>query len=166
MGKDAATIPAVAQATPSKRLKPAAMTAHFEPAAELLSKAQRILQQLNELYPKPPIPLIHETSFQLLVAVMLSAQTTDKKVSAIQTIIQPIGLAPTKAKNLSHMSKVRLYCRTKKAHDQPTLDALTQHQRNTIPIQACLPLLHSSVTIVCTQCTWHTCLTSASRICL
>ena len=38
------------------------------------SKADRIRKQLSELYPNPPIPLEHSTNFQLLIAVMLSAQ--------------------------------------------------------------------------------------------
>ena len=82
---------------------------------------------LDELYPKTPIPLDHNSAYTLLVAVMLSAQTTDKKVNEvtpalfkkadtpermaeldvkfIQSIIREIGLAPTKAKNLSKMAK-------------------------------------------------------------
>jgi endonuclease-3 len=92
-----------------------------------LERAHRIGQQLDELYPTPPIPLAHADPFTLLVAVMLSAQTTDKKVNqvtprlfacapdpakmaaldvdAIQSIIREIGLAPTKAKNLRAMSQ-------------------------------------------------------------
>eukprot|EP00877_Chromochloris_zofingiensis_P015079 jgi/Chrzof1/9825/Cz04g17150.t1 len=94
----------------------------------LQEKGARLAQQLKALYPAPPIPLNHGSTFQLLVAVMLSAQTTDKKVNevtpllfskaadahamanlevpVIQAIIKPIGLAPTKAKNLSSMSKM------------------------------------------------------------
>ena len=82
---------------------------------------------LDELYPKTPIPLDHSSAYTLLVAVMLSAQTTDKKVNEvtpvlfkkadtpekmakldvklIQSTIREIGLAPTKAKNLSKMAK-------------------------------------------------------------
>ncbi len=85
-------------------------------------KAQRIVEILDELYPETPIPLRHRDPFTLLVAVMLSAQTTDKKVNEvtpalfarastpaemaaleveeIRTLIREIGLAPTKAKNL------------------------------------------------------------------
>ena len=85
-------------------------------------RAERIGRILDELYPEPPIPLLHTDPFTLLVAVMLSAQTTDKKVNEvtpalfavaptpaamaalpverIQRIIREIGLAPTKAKNL------------------------------------------------------------------
>lgn len=85
-------------------------------------KAARIGQILDELYPRPPIPLDHRDPYTLLVAVALSAQTTDKKVNQVTPalfsvadspekmaalgeaeileIIREIGLAPTKAKNL------------------------------------------------------------------
>ena len=90
-------------------------------------KATKIADILDKLYPQTPIPLIHKDSFTLLVAVMLSAQTTDKKVNqvtpnlfnkadnpksmsklsvkTIENLIREIGLAPTKAKNLKKMSK-------------------------------------------------------------
>lgn len=90
-------------------------------------KAERIGLQLDELYPETPIPLDHTSAYTLLVAVMLSAQTTDKKVNQvtpalfskastpeqmaalkvedIQQIIREIGLAPTKAKNLQKMAE-------------------------------------------------------------
>lgn len=86
-------------------------------------KADRIGEILDDLYPKPPIPLDHTDPYTLLVAVALSAQTTDKKVNEvtpglfavastpeemaalhpdeIRELIKEIGLAPTKAKNLS-----------------------------------------------------------------
>ena len=89
-------------------------------------KAEKIGIMLDKLYPKTPIPLEHSSAYTLLVAVMLSAQTTDKKVNqvtpelfkrastpeqmatlevpTIQRLIQQIGLAPTKAKNLSKMA--------------------------------------------------------------
>ena len=90
-------------------------------------KAKIIGNMLDELYPETPIPLDHYSAYTLLVAVMLSAQTTDKKVNevtptlfkkadtpekmatldvkSIQSIIKEIGLAPTKAKNLSKMAQ-------------------------------------------------------------
>jgi endonuclease-3 len=90
-------------------------------------KAKIIGNMLDELYPETPIPLDHYSAYTLLVAVMLSAQTTDKKVNEvtpalfkkadtpekmakldvklIQSIIKEIGLAPTKAKNLSKMAQ-------------------------------------------------------------
>lgn len=46
-------------------------------------KARRIRAQLDALYPEVPIPLDHRDPFTLLVAVMLSAQTTDKKVNEV-----------------------------------------------------------------------------------
>ena len=87
-----------------------------------IEKAQKIGLILDKLYPETPIPLNHQDEYTLLVAVMLSAQSTDKKVneitpklfkvadtpekmrklkvSKIREIIREIGLAPTKAKNL------------------------------------------------------------------
>jgi len=91
-----------------------------------IDKAIKIGRLLDELYPKTPIPLDHTSAYTLLVAVMLSAQTTDKKVNqvtpklfkladtpesmalleigTIKNIIKEIGLAPTKAKNLKKMA--------------------------------------------------------------
>ncbi len=89
-------------------------------------KALRIGELLEELYPDPPVPLDHKDPYTLVVAVALSAQTTDKKVNEvtpqlfaaadtpekmaelspdeIHALIKEIGLAPTKAKNLSKMA--------------------------------------------------------------
>ena len=91
-----------------------------------LEKAIKIGKILDNFYPKTPIPLNHSSAYTLLVAVMLSAQTTDKKVNqvtpelfdhastpeemscldikVIQNLIKEIGLAPTKAKNLKKMA--------------------------------------------------------------
>lgn len=91
-------------------------------------KTARILAILDDLYPEVPIPLDHESSFQLLVAVMLSAQTTDRKVNEVtpalfregptpasmaalpvETIlghIRTLGLAPTKAKNVRETARL------------------------------------------------------------
>ncbi|MFT4706119.1 MAG: endonuclease-3, partial [Bradymonadia bacterium] len=46
-------------------------------------KAARIAEMLEELYPETPVPLDHVDAFTLLVAVALSAQTTDKKVNEV-----------------------------------------------------------------------------------
>ncbi len=52
----------------------------------------RIVQQvLSELYPHPPIPLDHRDAFTLLVAVVLSAQCTDKKVNEITPKLFQVG---------------------------------------------------------------------------
>lgn len=85
-------------------------------------KAERIHKLLDALYPAPPIPLDHVDAFTLLVAVVLSAQTTDKKVNEVtprlfaraptpevmmtleeaelRELIREIGLAPQKARAL------------------------------------------------------------------
>ena len=46
-------------------------------------KRSLILETLNRLYPDPPIPLDHTNDYTLLVAVILSAQSTDKKVNEL-----------------------------------------------------------------------------------
>ena len=91
-------------------------------------KAEIILKMLEEYYPETPVPLDHENEFQLLIAVLMSAQTTDKKVNevtpelfrigpnakemsmltieTIREIIREVGLAPTKAKNIYNLSHI------------------------------------------------------------
>ena len=46
-------------------------------------RAEFILKRLNELYPETPIPLDHKDPYTLLVAVLLSAQCTDKQVNSV-----------------------------------------------------------------------------------
>ncbi len=91
-------------------------------------KAARIARILDELYPDPLPPLGHQDPFTLLVAVVLSAQTTDARVnlvtpalfaraptaeamakmpeSEILELIRTCGLAPGKAKNLKRMAQI------------------------------------------------------------
>ena len=73
-------------------------------------KAELIGDKLDELYPDTPIPLDHTDPYTLLVAVMLSAQTTDKKVNEVTPRLfeaagTPSRMAPTKAKNLRTMAE-------------------------------------------------------------
>ena len=94
----------------------------------LKQKVEYIASKLEELYPNPEIPLDHENNFTFLIAVMLSAQSTDKKVNEItpklfskantpekmdrlkvneiRDYIREIGLAPTKAKNIKKTSQL------------------------------------------------------------
>ena len=58
-------------------------------------KAERIRVQLAALYPAPPIPLQHADPFSLLVAVLLSAQTTDARVNLVTPAL--FARAPTAA---------------------------------------------------------------------
>ena len=46
-------------------------------------KAHYVMDELEKLYPTTPIPLDHHNAYTLLVAVVLSAQSTDKKVNEI-----------------------------------------------------------------------------------
>ena len=91
-------------------------------------KTDRILAQLESLYPEPPIPLDHTDAFSLLVAVLLSAQTTDARVNLVTpglfgkartpqemaklpveeilASIRTCGLAPTKAKNIKRLAEI------------------------------------------------------------
>ena len=96
-----------------------------------MNKKQRvefITQTLDSLYLKTPVPLNHKNIFQLLIAVLLSAQCTDERVNKITpelfkkaknafsmaklntdliyNIIRPCGLAPKKSKAISELSKI------------------------------------------------------------
>lgn len=93
----------------------------------LRTKAERIQAVLDELYPHVEIPLNHSDPFTLLVAVVLSAQTTDARVNLVTPalfararspqalaslsieeilgFIKTCGLAPTKAKNLQALAR-------------------------------------------------------------
>ncbi|MGC4128257.1 MAG: endonuclease III [Bergeyella sp.] len=90
-------------------------------------RAEIIIKELEKLYPETPIPLDHKDAYTLMVAVALSAQTTDKKVNEItpklfavadtpekmaklsveeiKELIKEIGLANSKAKNLKRMAE-------------------------------------------------------------
>ena len=91
-------------------------------------RANYIFKRLDELYPNPPIPLNSNNHFQLLVAVLLSAQCTDERVNKvtpqlfklacdpfemqkvpvemIYNIIRPCGLAPKKSRAISELSNI------------------------------------------------------------
>ena len=89
-----------------------------------------ILQELERLYPEPPVPLDHSDAYTLLIAVLLSAQCTDARVntvtpklfaladkpndmvkvsvSQIESIVRPCGLSPAKSKNIHRLSELLL----------------------------------------------------------
>ena len=91
-------------------------------------RAKFILQRLKELYPETPVPLDHRNNFELLVAVLLSAQCTDIRVNQVTpalfaqadnpfdmqhvpvdtsyNIVRPCGLAPQKSSAISKLSKI------------------------------------------------------------
>ncbi len=92
------------------------------------ARAAFIARRLAEMYPEMPIPLAHKDAYTLMVAVLLSAQCTDKRVNLvtpqlwtladnpadmarvpvdkIQSIIRPCGLAPQKAKAIAGLSRL------------------------------------------------------------
>ena len=91
-------------------------------------KVQDIMNILEELYPRTPVPLDHKDAYTLLIAVLLSAQCTDKKVNEItpllferadnpwdmvnmtveesKEIIRPCGLSPAKSKAIYNLSQI------------------------------------------------------------
>ena len=98
-----------------------------------MTKAERvnfIINKLEELYPRPKIPLDHKDAYTMLISVLLSAQCTDKRVNLttpflferadtpkkmvklsvkeIEDIIRPCGLAPAKAKAIHRLSEMLL----------------------------------------------------------
>ena len=93
-------------------------------------RVEFITEKLEELYPHPAIPLDHKDAYTMLIAVLLSAQCTDKRVNLItpllfkkadtpqgmvklsikeiQEIIRPCGLSPAKAKAIHGLSVILL----------------------------------------------------------
>ena len=91
-------------------------------------RSKFIISKLEELYPETPVPLDHNNEFELLIAVLLSAQCTDERVNkvtpilfkkatnpndmaqleveTIYSIIRPCGLAPKKSKAISELSQI------------------------------------------------------------
>ena len=98
-----------------------------------MNKAQKVafvIKKLEELYPTIPIPLDHKDPYTLLIAVLLSAQSTDVRVNKItpllfakadnptdmvklsveeiRAIIKPVGLSPMKSKGIHGLSEILL----------------------------------------------------------
>jgi len=93
-------------------------------------RVEYVMKTLEELYPKVPIPLDHTDPYTLLIAVLLSAQCTDKRVNQItpllfakaktpqemvkmtveeiKEIIRPCGLSPMKSKGIHGLSHILL----------------------------------------------------------
>lgn len=91
-------------------------------------KVDFVIETLNDLYPEVPIPLDHKDPYTLLIAVLLSAQSTDVRVNKItpilfaiasnpydmvkltvdeiREIIKPVGLSPMKSKGIHGLSRI------------------------------------------------------------
>ncbi len=108
------------------------LTVNSLPTADMnkSTRVRFIMDQLEALYPSPPIPLDHRDPYTLLIAVLLSAQCTDARVNqvtpslwqladspatmvhlpveTIQAIIRPCGLSPQKARAIHRLSEILL----------------------------------------------------------
>lgn len=95
---------------------------------KISERVEFVLRELRERYPDPPIPLDHRDAYTLLVAVLLSAQCTDKRVNEVTprlwaladtpaamaarseeeilAIVRPCGLGPQKAKAIKRLSEI------------------------------------------------------------
>jgi len=93
-------------------------------------KVRFCIEKLEELYPEVPVPLDHSDPYTLLIAVLLSAQSTDQRVNQvtpklferartpremvrlsvdeIREIIKPVGLSPMKSKGIHGLSQILL----------------------------------------------------------
>ena len=91
-----------------------------------------IINELQKLYPEIPIPLNHQDPYTLLIAVLMSAQSTDIRVNKItpllferannpydmvklsidqiREIIKPVGLSPMKSKGIYELSHILIDC--------------------------------------------------------
>lgn len=91
-------------------------------------RVQKVLEELETLYPTTPVPLDHKDPYTLLVAVLLSAQCTDERVNQvtpalwaladnpfdmmkvpvedIKAVVRPCGLAPRKSQAISDLSRI------------------------------------------------------------
>ncbi len=91
-------------------------------------RANHVMETLERLYPETPVPLDHTDAYTLLIAVLLSAQCTDKRVNEItptlfarartpedmvllsveeiKSIIRPCGLSPAKSKAIHRLSEI------------------------------------------------------------
>ena len=106
-------------------------------------KVQYVIDSLNELYPEIPVPLDHTDAYTLLIAVLLSAQSTDVRVNQItpllfekartpedmvkltveeiRAIIRPVGLSPMKSKGIHGLSHILL---------ENTMERFREHMKN------------------------------------
>ena len=74
-------------------------------------RARRVALRLEELYPNPGVPLDHRDPFTLLVAVLLSAQTTDKRVNLVTPALFDRAPTPAKMKELT-VAEIQKYIQT------------------------------------------------------
>ncbi|MFZ9851090.1 MAG: endonuclease III [Vulcanococcus sp.] len=120
-----------------------------------------ILQRLEELYPRTPIPLDHSDPFTLLVAVLLSAQCTDKKVNEVTPALFAAGPTPAgmaaldEATILGHIRQLGL-ARTKARHVKRLAELLLERHGGDVPhsfaeLEALPGVGHKTASVVMAQ---------------
>ncbi len=124
-------------------------------------RAALILKRLEELYPETPVPLDHSDAFTLLVAVLLSAQCTDKKVNEVTPALFAAGPSPATMAALSeetilaHIRQLGL-ARTKARHVKRLAQLLLERHGGEVPrsfseLEALPGVGHKTASVVMAQ---------------
>jgi endonuclease-3 len=124
-------------------------------------RAALILKRLEELYPETPVPLDHSDAFTLLVAVLLSAQCTDKKVNEVTPALFMAGPTPATMAALSeetilaHIRQLGL-ARTKARHVKRLAELLLERHGGEVPrsfseLEALPGVGHKTASVVMAQ---------------
>ncbi|MEB3201012.1 MAG: endonuclease III [Synechococcaceae cyanobacterium] len=124
-------------------------------------RADLILRRLEELYPETPVPLDHSDPFTLLVAVLLSAQCTDRKVNEVTPALFAAGPDPRamaalpEATILGHIRQLGL-ARTKARHVRRLSELLLERHGGAVPasfaaLEALPGVGHKTASVVMAQ---------------
>lgn len=124
-------------------------------------RAALILRRLEELYPETPVPLDHSNPFTLLVAVLLSAQCTDRKVNEVTPALfaagpDPVAMAALpEGTILAHIRQLGL-ARTKARHVKRLAELLLERHGGEVPrsfaaLEALPGVGHKTASVVMAQ---------------
>ena len=124
-------------------------------------RAALVLRRLEELYPETPVPLDHSDAFTLLIAVLLSAQCTDKKVNEVTPALFAAGPTATamaalpEAEILGHIRQLGL-ARTKATHVKRLAELLLERHGGAVPssfaaLEALPGVGHKTASVVMAQ---------------
>lgn len=124
-------------------------------------RAALILQRLEQHYPETPVPLDHQDPFTLLVAVLLSAQCTDRKVNEVTPALFAAGPTPTAMAALAeetilgHIRQLGL-ARTKARHVKRLAELLIERHGGEVPrsfsdLEALPGVGHKTASVVMAQ---------------
>ncbi len=124
-------------------------------------RATLVMERLGQLYPETPVPLDHSDAFTLLVAVLLSAQCTDKKVNEVTPALFAAGPTPAamaalaEADILGHIRQLGL-ARTKAKHVKRLAELLLERHAGEVPrsfaaLEALPGVGHKTASVVMAQ---------------